>query len=344
MPHMGLTGPYRLVTRPYDVALDHLDAAYEGFRILHVSDVHNAAHELAGGLGSILDAARAARPHLIALTGDLMDRRVPNPDDACALVRGLAQIAPTYYVSGNHERTPFGPDGMPLPYRDVQREAEATRARQGDGALAGKTAAVPAGSASTPEGACPHSPASPGDLFTRHRARLEAAGAIVLEGRNVALAPDGAPCETTPDEGGLVLCGVRDPWPLVAYDPESWDRLLADVAGRARSQAGERGAVVLLSHRPERIEAYARAGLDLALTGHAHGGQVRLPGIGALVAPNQGLFPRYARGLYRVGPTSMVVSSGVGTTGYRLRLLCPPEVVLVRLRCGCGVQNESTQR
>lgn len=322
---MVVVGPYRLVTRTYDVALPQLDPSYDGLRILQVSDVHHATHELVGGAGAILAAARTARPHLIAITGDLMDRRLPDPQDACALVTALAQVAPTFYVTGNHERTPLAPDGTPIPRRTVCQQAAAARKER-------------PGNPAAPR------PGFPGqaDLFSRHRARIEKAGAVVLEGKTVAVAPDGTPCEDAGQRDGLILCGVRDPWPIVAYDPPAWDRLLEDVASRAKAQAGARGATVLLSHRPERVDAYARTGVDLALTGHAHGGQVRLPLIGALVAPNQGPLPRYARGLYRVGPTTLVVSSGVGTTGYRLRLLCPPEVVLVRLRC--GVQKDSTQR
>ena len=350
---MGLTGNYRLVTRAYDMALPYLDASYDGFRILQVSDVHNAIRELVGGMDVILEAVRSACPHVIALTGDLMDRHKPDPDAACALVAGLSRIAPTYYVSGNHERTPIGADGAPLPYRRVTAATlDEMEARGGVD-----------------------------DLFVRHSTAIASAGARVLESVAVALAPDGSELmcsepeiatktacprsQTTgalpssqvssgaashaSDVGRLVLCGVRDPWPLVARDARAWDNLLDDVTARARSLAGRRGATVLLSHRPELIASYECAGVDVALTGHAHGGQVRLPLIGALIAPNQGFFPRYDHGVYRRGATNLVVSSGVGTTGYRLRMLCPPELVLVRLRCGApvdpaGVQNDSTQR
>lgn len=321
---MGLTGDYHLVARTYDVVLPQLAPAYDGFRILQVSDVHNATREIAGGMASLVAAAYAASPQIIALTGDLVDRHDPDPDGACSLVAQLARIAPTYYVTGNHERTPLGTDGMPLSYRRVDSLARAGTVAQ--------------------EGVA--------DLFARYGDRFVSSGARVLEGRTVLVGPDGAESADAPlgdgsRDGRLVLCGVRDPWPLSVTRPGAWEGLLEDVAQRAREIAGPQGTTVLLAHRPERVGDYARVGIALALTGHAHGGQVRLPLIGALIAPNQGFFPRYNRGLYRVGATQLVVSSGVGTTGYRMRLLCPPEVVLVRLRCGSGatgVQNDRTQR
>ncbi len=322
---MGLTGNYHLVTRHYDVALPQLDAAYDGYRILQVSDVHNALQEIVGGLDALLDVARLARPHVIAITGDLLDRHSPDVTSSCALIRGLSAIAPVYYVTGNHERTPLGSDGLPLPYRRVTPERAAS--------LYVPTAQ--GGEDCADEGALPRFD----DLFTRNRDAFETAGIHVLEGKTVELSPlEGAA------PAGLVLCGVRDPWPLTVTNPGAWESLLGDVVQRARDLSGPRGATVLLPHRPERVEDYERAGVNVALAGHAHGGKVRVPGIGALIAPNQGLLPRYSRGLYRVGATQLVVSSGVGTTGYRLRVLCPPELVVVRLRCGAGVQNDSTQR
>jgi hypothetical protein len=88
---------------------------------------------------------------------------------------------------------------------------------------------------------------------------------------------------------------------------------------------------ILLSHRPELFDVYADHGIDLALCGHAHGGQVRLPFIGGLYAPNQGLLPKYQNGLYTKGRTNMVVSRGLGNSLDPIRVCNRPEVVAITL-------------
>ncbi|MBU5215229.1 metallophosphoesterase [Bacillus albus] len=88
---------------------------------------------------------------------------------------------------------------------------------------------------------------------------------------------------------------------------------------------------VLLSHRPELLAKYADEQIDLVLSGHAHGGQVRLPFIGGLVALNQGIFPTYTAGLYEKQNTSMVVSRGLGNSVIPQRIFNRPELVVVQL-------------
>ncbi|MBE7106046.1 metallophosphoesterase [Bacillus cereus] len=88
---------------------------------------------------------------------------------------------------------------------------------------------------------------------------------------------------------------------------------------------------VLLSHRPEFLEEYADEKVDLVLSGHAHGGQVRLPFIGGLVAPNQGILPKYTAGLYEKQNTSMIVSRGLGNSIIPQRIFNRPEIVVVQL-------------
>ncbi|MBS9803412.1 metallophosphoesterase [Bacillus toyonensis] len=88
---------------------------------------------------------------------------------------------------------------------------------------------------------------------------------------------------------------------------------------------------VLLSHRPEFIKEYTNERVDLVLSGHAHGGQVRLPFIGGIVAPNQGILPTYTAGLYVEENTSMVVSRGLGNSIIPQRIFNRPELVVVQL-------------
>ncbi|WP_088293778.1 metallophosphoesterase [Bacillus mycoides] len=89
---------------------------------------------------------------------------------------------------------------------------------------------------------------------------------------------------------------------------------------------------VLLSHRPEFLESYADEQVDLVLSGHAHGGQVWLPFIGGLVAPNQGILPKYTAGLYEQQNTSMIVSRGLGNSIIPQRVFNRPEIVVVQLK------------
>ena len=90
--------------------------------------------------------------------------------------------------------------------------------------------------------------------------------------------------------------------------------------------------VVLLVHEPDFADKAARYPVDLQLSGHSHGGQVWLPGIGAPWLP---LFARkYPRGLHRIGPLTLYTNMGLGTIRLPIRLNCPPEVTLFTLRSG----------
>ena len=90
---------------------------------------------------------------------------------------------------------------------------------------------------------------------------------------------------------------------------------------------------ILLSHRPEFFDQYVRADVDLVLSGHAHGGQFRLPFVGGLAAPNQGLFPKYDAGRYTEENTNMIVSRGIGNSIFPFRFNNRPEVILIELKC-----------
>jgi predicted MPP superfamily phosphohydrolase len=72
--------------------------------------------------------------------------------------------------------------------------------------------------------------------------------------------------------------------------------------------------------------------MDLVFTGHAHGGQIRLPFIGGLAAPDQGLFPKYTSGRHEKDSTTMYVSRGLGNSIFPLRVFNRPEIVTVTLR------------
>ena len=145
------------------------------------------------------------------------------------------------------------------------------------------------------------------DLFREY-------GVTVLEGDCVLLAVK---------EEMIVVCGVDDP------DGGFFRQQLPEAAEGTRLGRYS----VLLSHRPERLASYAQAGFDLVLSGHAHGGLWRIPGIlKGFVAPNQGFFPKYTSGVYREGKTAMVVSRGLARESTRIpRFFNSTEIVVVDL-------------
>jgi predicted MPP superfamily phosphohydrolase len=83
---------------------------------------------------------------------------------------------------------------------------------------------------------------------------------------------------------------------------------------------------ILLSHRPEFFGLYAGSGMDLVFSGHAHGGQIRLPFVGGLIAPGQGFFPKYTSDAYKQDGATMAVSRGLGNSIAPVRVFNRPEV------------------
>ena len=88
---------------------------------------------------------------------------------------------------------------------------------------------------------------------------------------------------------------------------------------------------LVLSHRPETFQDYVDSGVDVVFTGHAHGGQFRIPGLGGLVAPGQGLFPKYTAGKYTENDTTMIVSRGLGNSIVPVRVFNTPELIILTL-------------
>lgn len=134
-------------------------------------------------------------------------------------------------------------------------------------------------------------------------------------------------------EDTLTLLGAADiaeSWALFPEDEEQGNAvhqvLLADLCEKAE------GCSILLSHRPHLIEMYRTAGAPLVMSGHAHGGQVRLPIIGGLYAPQQGIFPKYTAGVHDLGKVQLVVSRGLGNSRFPFRIFNRPEIVSVELK------------
>lgn len=156
--------------------------------------------------------------------------------------------------------------------------------------------------------------------FAEFKTELENSGVTVLEDERFEIGQSG---ET------FVLLGVDDP-------SFQTDYLFGDSETVMQSKLtklikADDSYTVLLSHRPELFETYVNSGVNLVLSGHAHGGQFRLPFIGGIIAPNQGFFPEYDAGLYTSNSTCMAVSRGIGNSLFPFRLNNRPEIILIEL-------------
>lgn len=258
-----LWGNTALMINKITVSGDRISPAFSGFRIAQVSDLHNA--EFGEDNATLLQMLSECDPDIIVITGDLVDSSRTDIDIALAFAGEAVKIAPTYYVTGNHEAA--------ISRYDVLRSG------------------------------------------------LETAGVIVLEDEAVKLEYKGE---------SITLIGLSDPDFTIKGD------MFGEVPAMVNTKLGnlmdgDGGYTVLLSHRPELFENYVSGSVDLILSGHAHGGQFRLPFVGGLIAPNQGLFPKYDAGLYTEGDTNMVVSRGIGNSIIPIRFNNRPEIVVVEL-------------
>lgn len=125
----------------------------------------------------------------------------------------------------------------------------------------------------------------------------------------------------------IALCGIPDPYEMVfSGAPDTEEQLR-----QALEDVDSADFTVLLAHRPELLAKYAQFPFDLVVSGHAHGGQVRIPGVlNGLYAPNQGWFPKLAGGAYTQDGTTLIVSRGLAVRTRLPRIFNRPEVVLVR--------------
>ena len=150
---------------------------------------------------------------------------------------------------------------------------------------------------------------------------MESAGVIILED---------ATAKINIADDTLTLIGVDDP--SFQTDYMSGDSAALMSTKLMELHKNKYDFTILLSHRPELFEIYADNDIDLVFSGHAHGGQFRLPFFGGVIAPNQGLFPEFDSGIYTQGNTNMLVSRGVGNSILPFRINNRPEVILVELK------------
>lgn len=246
----------------YQIKSEKLLKSFDGFRIVQISDLHNA--EMGEENSKLLELIENAEPDIIVITGDIIDSYHTDIEVSLRFVEKAVKIAPCYYVTGNHEAR-FS--------REVLQDFEEM---------------------------------------------LKGYGVQVLHDESVMLEKDGE---------YILLAGLDDPTFASNHKGIRYSNLSTHI----KELFPEDGFHVLLSHRPELFETYVEADVDLVLSGHAHGGQFRLPFVGGIVAPNQGLFPEYDAGLFAEDGTNMVVSRGIGNSIIPVRFHNRPEVIVVEL-------------
>ena len=249
------------ITR-YTIKSSRVPNSFVGYKIAQISDLHNT--EIGKDNEKTLKLLKSADPDIIVLTGDLIDSRKTKIDVAIDFAKRANEIAPCYYVSGNHE------------------------SRLAD--------------------------------FDSFASKLEAVGVTVLKNQKVRLL-DG--------EEYITLIGIEDPAFTNDYPSGKDDEYMEQTLGGLTAE--DDGFTIVLSHRPELLSSYAKCNVDLVFSGHAHGGQFRIPFIGGLYAPGQGFFPKYTQGVNVEKNTSLVISRGVGNSAFPFRLNNRPEIVLVTL-------------
>lgn len=245
----------------FTISDENVPESFDGFKIAHLSDIHDRYL-----IQALTQPLESEKPDVIVITGDLLDSDEPDIEQAIELVEHLQNIAPVYFVTGNHE------------------------------AWSGKYELLEEG--------------------------LVEAGVHILDNDKI---------ELERDNEKIALMGVQDPSFEVGSKLLAEEGAVVETTLQTLSDDSDTYRI-LLSHRPELFDVYLRNNIDLVLSGHAHGGQFRLPFIGGLIAPDQGLFPDYTAGVYEDGGTHMIVSKGLGNSIIPIRFNNRAEIIFIELK------------
>ena len=250
----------RIERTRFEYKSEKVPESFDGFKIVHVSDLHNK--EFGNENGRLTEIIKKEIPDVIFITGDIIDSRHTDFDAALRFAEKCVQIAPTYYVSGNHEHR----------FENIE------------------------------------------EFFFQ----LQSRGVNILEDEKALIERNGE---------SIFLYGLS---------AKKEDGFLGDYISQIQRLSEKKSKdefSVLLAHYPQYLYAYANAGLDVVFSGHAHGGQFRIPftNIG-LFAPDQGFFPEFVGGEYRQDSTVMYLSRGLGNSLFPLRLFDRPQILCVTLK------------
>ena len=241
-----------IVISYYDYGSSKIGDDLNGYRIVQISDLHNVT--FGRNNQKLMEKIKKCSPDMIVITGDLVDSNHTDIESALEFVKEAVDIAPVYYVTGNHEYW--------------IEETEYTRLLQG----------------------------------------MNDVGVNDLNNNYVQIKRENS---------SFLLVGLDDN----SLHDGTLDDMIRD----------RKELTVVLAHEPQYIQDYEDAKADLVLSGHAHGGQVRIPFVGGVVAPDQGFFPQYTSGEHICDKTEMIISRGLGNSIIPLRLFNYPEIVCVEL-------------
>jgi len=252
-----------IVVSSSDYYSPKIPSDFNDFKIVQISDLHNKM--FGEDQSKLLSQVDSLSPDIIIVTGDLIDRRGFDLDIAMYFINGAVDIAPTYYVSGNHE------------------------------AWSGE--------------------------YSQITDRLMEAGIYIM---------DDTALELLKGSSTIQILGLSDPDFLTSdyMDGTKTSKLEEQLKQWSRNDKFK----ILLSHRPELFDLYRENNIDLIFSGHAHGGQFRIPLVGGLVAPDQGLLPQYTSGSYSNESSTMFISRGLGNSIIPIRIFNRPEIVAVTLK------------
>lgn len=240
---------------------------FDGYKIVQISDLHSKVFWRNNNI--LVSNIKKTKPDMIFITGDLIDRRNYDEKKSIAFIKKIKDIAPIYYVTGNHEE------------------------------WSGK--------------------------FSTLEEKLKENNIKVLKNEKHIVKRGG---ET------VVVLGIKDPTNISKiYGANEELSIARNFIEAAMIEVSESDFKILLSHRPELFELYVEKKIDITFSGHAHGGQLRMPFIGGIVAPNQGFFPKYTAGKYRSGDSIMIVSRGLGRSIIPIRIFNRPQVNIVTMNC-----------
>lgn len=161
-----------------------------------------------------------------------------------------------------------------------------------------------------------------GNLFDRYRERLKRAGVVYLENQSADIAGRNIRISGLDLDLSYFTKVTRK-----KMEPELMDEKLGQMSKQEKSKLQ-----ILMAHNPIYFKEYANWGADIVVSGHVHGGIIRLPFIGGVISPAVTLFPKYSGGKYELDGSTMILSCGLGTHTIHVRMFNPGEVSLIKIR------------